>query len=259
MLTLINSVSHGAGASTLTYFLAKTRGALLSKPALVISTSNDKPHRHMMQIAKDWESPSLKMVLAKLQTYTDIKTFCYKAESFLYYLNVEGSDIRSIDGKKGLNLLLQELRDNAVREGFESVWVDLDNYSGGFLDFVDYADLVLIPVKANILTAENTFEKIMDVRHQYVKNFGMQLKHPIYFCVQKYASEMSLSEIKKILKVPDKFIMPLGYDVELVRQFNKGTLSFYINEVLAEPKTTEQKTIHTHLKRMLKELKPQRR
>jgi len=259
MLTLVNGVAYGAGASTLVYFLAKTRGTLLSKPALIISTSNCKPYRHMMQVAKDWESPSLKMVLSKLQTYADVKTFCYKAESFLYYLNIEGMDIRSVEGRKGLNQLLKDLKENEVRDGFESVWVDIDNYSGGFLDFVENADVVLVPLKANILTAENTAERISLLRQDYVKNFGMQLKHPVYFCVQMYASQMSLPEIKKILKVNDKYLMPLGYDVDIARQFNKGSLSFYISEVLGEPKTVEQKTIHTHLKRMLKELKPQRR
>ena len=118
MLALVNSMSYGTGSSTIVYALAKARGALLSKPVLVISTSDDKPYRHMMQIDNAWESPNLKMVLAKMQAYTDVKTFCYKAEPYLYYLNVEGVDIKSVEGRKGLNQLLLELAENVVKEGF---------------------------------------------------------------------------------------------------------------------------------------------
>jgi len=259
MLTLVNSVTYGAGASTLVYFLAKTRGALLGKPALIISTSDSKPYRQMMQIDKEWESPNLKAVLTKMMTYSDVKTFCYKAETYLYYLNIEGADIRTSEGRKGLNSLLRELTENKVKEGFESVWVDIDNFSGGFLGFVEFADIILVPMRANVLAVKSVCEKILNIRQAYVREFGIQMKHPVFFCVQKYCHEMPMSEIKKILQTQDRFVMPLGYDVEVPRSFNKGTLSFYLNELLAEAKTTEQKTIHGHLKTLLKSLKQKRR
>ena len=259
MLTLVNGISYGSGATTLVYFIAKTRSTLLSKPALIISTSNEKPYNHMMQISKEWESPSLKLILSKMQAYTDVKTLCYKAEPNLYYINLNEMDLRTSEVKNGLNQFLKELRENEVHDGFESVWVDIDNYSGGFLNFVEHVDLILVPLKANILTVQDTFERIAKLRQDYVRDFGMQLKIPLYYCVQMYASQMSLNDIKKTLKIADRFVMLLGYDVELARHFNKGTLSFYISEVLGEPKTTEQKVIYNHLRRMIKALKPQRR
>jgi len=259
MLALVNSMSYGTGASTLVYALAKARGALLSKPVLIISTSDDKPYRHMMKVDKEWESPNLKMVLSKLQTYTDIKTFCYKAESYLYYLNIVGADIKSVDGRKGLNQLLLDLNDNVVQEGFESVWVDIDNASGGFLHFVENADIILVPLRPDILRVQAAQERIHALRQEYVRDFGMQLKHPVYYCVQMYASQMPLPQIKKILQTQDRYVYPFAYDIEVARKFNSGDLSFYMSEMIAEPKTTEQKTMYNHLCMMLKNLKRQRR
>jgi len=259
VLTLINSLTYGVGSSTLVYFMAKTRSSLLSKPALIISSSDSLTYRHMLPVANDWENPNLKMVLSKLQTYTDIKTFCYKVDSYLYYLNIEGSDLKTQSGRKEFNQLLREIKQDGVHEGFESIWVDLDNLSGGFMYFVDDVDLVLVPVPPNIIKLTTISERILHLRQGYVADFGMQMKIPIYYCVLPYASQLPLTKIKTILNTSDKYIIPVGYDVEIVRQFNQGKLHFYLNEVLAEPKTTEQKTLHTHLKRLLKDLKPQRR
>lgn len=259
MITLINSMTYGAGTTTLTYFLAKTRSSLLNKPALIVSTQDDRPYRHMLPVSKDWENPSIKSVLTKLQTYADVRTFCYKVDSNLYYLNIEGLDIRTLDGQRLFLEFLKGVDHSDVHDGFESVWVDIDNYSGGFLPFVDDVDLVLVPVPPNVVKLSSVAESMAKLRKIHVKEFGMQLKTPIYYCVQQYCNQVPLNTIKKLLGVPDKYLLPFGYDVNIQKSFNNGKLSFYINEMLADPLTTESKTINSHTKRILKELKPQKR
>jgi hypothetical protein len=258
MVAIVNNTTYGSGASTLVYALAKARGALLSKPVLIISTSDAAPYRNMMNIGSDWVSPTLKVVLSKMQTYTDVKTFCYKAESYLYYLNIEGIDIKSVEGRKGLNQLMVDLKDNLGEDGFESVWIDIDNASGGFLEFVDNSDLVIIPVRPNKLRVQETQKRVQNIRNAYVERHGMQMKHPIYYCVQMYANQMPLTEIRKILQTQEKYVYPLGYDVEIAKRFNSGELSFYMSHAIAEPKSTEQKVVYNHLRMFLKNLKKQR-
>jgi hypothetical protein len=70
---------------------------------------------------------------------------------------------------------------------------------------------------------------------------------------------MPLPAIKKILQTQDKYIYPMGFDMQIARKFNSGDLSYYMGEMIAEPVTTEQKIIYNHLRMMLKNLKKQRR
>src|SRR5215469_10578744 len=110
MIVLINSAYYGAGSTTLTYLLAKTRSTLLNKPSLIISTSNEQPYRRILGMASTWESPTLKVILSKIQTYTEVRTICYRAEEHLYYVNLADTFIKNMDGQRGFNLLLGILK-----------------------------------------------------------------------------------------------------------------------------------------------------